>query len=266
MKLFLQGKVHPGEAESDVLISSVVSHLAGVHATLEEFLQTAATKPSLEFQCLPRDRYSGHFMSFWRFYHSGEASRAFALPQLFMPWVIFQGYLGSKFPLIATICGNYISVLSFYNNEYYKLDVIDRIKFLSIIITTVPGVNLENEIKWRMNQHLQNRNARDGGKRDNFFGGNQSFHFFERVRSFCLRYGCGWTKKLLEPLFPSQLLLYHDQTVLLRMRSERASLLLIRSMWPCNVKDLPANDDLSIISQLNLLWSWVFQDIDFEKF
>ncbi|KAH9202080.1 DUP family-domain-containing protein [Zygosaccharomyces rouxii] len=85
LKPFLQGKVHPGKAESDVLISAVVSHLAGVHATLEEFLQTAATKPSLEFQCLPRDRHRGHFMSLWRFYHSGEASGAFTLPQLFMP-------------------------------------------------------------------------------------------------------------------------------------------------------------------------------------
>ncbi|GAV56454.1 hypothetical protein ZYGR_0DO00110 [Zygosaccharomyces rouxii] len=153
-------------------------------------------------------------MSLWRFYHSGEASRAFALSQLFMPWVKFQGYLGSKFSLIATICGNYISVLSFYNTKYYKLDVIDRIKFLSIIIATVPGVNLGqwDRIAMKMNQHLQNRNASDGGKRDDFFDGNQCFHFFEKEFEPLVsdKDVFDFFKKLLEPLFSGQLLLYHD--------------------------------------------------------
>lgn len=63
LKPFLQGKIHPGEAESDVFISAVVSNLAGVHATLEEFLQTVAANPSLEFRCLPRNIYRDHFIS-----------------------------------------------------------------------------------------------------------------------------------------------------------------------------------------------------------
>lgn len=85
---------------------------------------------------------------------------------------------------MATICHNYTTVLSFYNTRHYKVDVIDRIKFLSIVIITILGMDLKqrDQIAMKMNRHLQNRDASDGGNCDSFSMETNAFTFLKEYK------------------------------------------------------------------------------------
>ncbi|GAV52729.1 hypothetical protein ZYGR_0AI00110 [Zygosaccharomyces rouxii] len=215
LKPFLQGKICPGETESDTLIDAVVSYLAGVHAIFEEFLKTGPVTPSLKFQILPKNKYGGHFTFLRRRYNSSGTYEKLKICRHFARSVSHQENPGIILSLISAMFNLYnLLIVSDYNTKYYKLDVIDRLKFLSFVIATAPGVDMErwDQVAMKMNQYLHTRNSKTGGRRESFFDGKQYLDFF--IKEFkplvADKNTFSFSEKLFQPLLAGQMLPYHD--------------------------------------------------------
>lgn len=210
----MEGKTYPTEAENDILISAAISHLEAVHETLQEFQITAPSRPSLEFRSLPRDKYDGYFMYLRRVYYSGEFSSTLDTLEYYVRKLIPQTHFGRIITLFLLIHSEYLQFLSPYNTKYYKMDLNHRIKFLSIIITTTPRTDMGkwDQIAMEMNQYLHERNTRSRGTRDSFFDGKQCLDFFQKEFEPLVSDKTPTTffKRILQPLFPGQLLPYYD--------------------------------------------------------
>ncbi|GAV56450.1 hypothetical protein ZYGR_0DG00100, partial [Zygosaccharomyces rouxii] len=213
LKPYLQGTIHPGETESDIIHTAVGSYLAGVHGVFEEFLRASPTIPSLKFQSLPRDRYGGHLLFLRRFYNSTSIITTL-YRRFFVDKVITRIIPQSAILPYEIIYDTYTLVLSVYNTKYYKLDVIDRLKFLSFLIATAPGVDMEkwDQVAMKMNQYLHTRNSKTGRRRESFFDGKQCLDFFMKEFKPLVsdKNTVSCSKKLLQPLFAGQMLPYHD--------------------------------------------------------
>lgn len=149
-----------------------------------------------------------------RVYYSGEFSSTLDTLEYYVRKLIPQTHFGRIITLFLLIHSEYLQFLSPYNTKYYKMDLNHRIKFLSIIITTTPRTDMGkwDQIAMEMNQYLHERNTRSRGTRDSFFDGKQCLDFFQKEFEPLVSDKTPTTffKRILQPLFPGQLLPYYD--------------------------------------------------------